>query len=305
VRITNIVGSPILASSWKGVSDTKDAHYCASTLIPKAQCTPETCLQDPATQKYGNCDADDLCPERECTKAGQVPPMDSAHGKFMLDDYGQPLLKNYRGAFTGTAFALGASHLTLVEEFPYIKSATIKIPMFPDPYNPVDPPSIAGSNWPIVIADWRPETPGNGIRIPQSEQLDKFIPSATIVMGGSSLTLDLYYTHPIGPDGQPLKNMQIEAVQSDNYMGNIFLCIDDQTGDLLSVEQYESMDVIQDWLDGHPGSRTACDILTRFSAFGEYPLLFAAKNAGVVLDVGAGSGIGRITHIEMYDTTLQ
>jgi hypothetical protein len=99
--------------------------------------------------------------------------------------------------------------------------------------------------------------------------------------------------------------MRLEAVTSDSYMGNIFLCVDPNSGDLLSIEQYESMDVIQNWLNTHPGSRQACGIMTRFSAFGDYPQMLHARNAGIVLDVGLGSGVGRITTIQIYDTSLE
>jgi hypothetical protein len=286
LRLTNLVGSAILAQNFAGVSATKDAHYCASTLLP-APPPGKTCLDE------GFCKE----PDPDCSS---TPPM--ANGQFMLDDYHMPLLKNYRGGFagSGTAFGIGTSYIKLVQELPLIKSARVALPLFDDPYAPVAPgPGIAAGNAPILIADWRPKTPANGIRIPVNEQLDKFIPSATVVFGGSSLTLDLDYVET------PEHTMRLEAVNSDSYMGNIFLCVDPNSGDLLSIEQYESMDVIQGWLNGHPGAREACGIMTRFSAFGDYPQMLHARVAGIVLDVGLGSGVGRITSVQIYDTTLE
>jgi hypothetical protein len=288
-RLTNLVGSAILSQNWAGVSAEKDAHYCASTLLPAP--TPGKTCRD-----KGFC----LEPDPDCAAAGSTPPM--SNGQFMLDDYNMPLLKNYRGGFaeTGTIFHLGTNYIKLVEELPLIKSARLQVPFFDNPYAPAAAgPGIAAGNGPILIADWRPETPANGIRIPVNEQLDKFIPSASIVFGGSSLTLDLDYVQ------QPDKTMRLEAVTSDSYMGNIFLCVDPNSGDLLSIEQYESMDVIQNWLNTHPGSRQACGIMTRFSAFGDYPQMLHARNAGVVLDVGLGSGVGRVTNVQIYDTSLE
>jgi len=288
LRLINLVGSPILAQNWAGVSAEKDAHYCASTLLPKPP-PGKTCLDE------GFC----VDPDPDCARAGSVPP--SANGKWMLDDYHMPLLSNYRGGFagSGTIFQLGTNYIKIVEELPLIKSARVSIPFPNDPYNPGgDAPSLA-SNAKLVLADWRPKTPANGIRIPVNEQLDKFIPSATVVFGGSSLTLDIDYVE------QPDKTMRLEAVSSDSYKGNLFLCVDPGTGDLLSVEQYESMDVIQNWFNTHPGSREACGIMTRFSAFGDYPQLLHARGAGIVLDVGLGSGVGRITHLQMYDASLE
>jgi hypothetical protein len=274
VRITNIVGSPILASAgFAGVpgDPKKDAHYCASTLIDGKP--------DPA------------CPSG--------PPRDSKKGTYLLDDYGQPLLTNYRGAFTGTVFSIGSEYMTMVEELPYIKSAKIKVPFFADPYAPGGAsPNGAAAQEPVVLVDWRPMTPADGIRIPVNAQRDKFIPSATVNFSGSSLTLNLDYKQL--PNGK----LKLEAVQSDNYMGNVFICQDPLTGDFLSVEQYESMEVIMNWINTHPGADDACEIIVRYSAFNNFPMMFAAKAAGVVLNVGQGSGVGRITHIEIFDTSL-
>ncbi len=275
VRITNIVGSPIL-QAWRGVpgNPQKDAHYCASTLINGQ-------------------------PDPDCAAIGSTPPRDSKRGgAYMLDDYGQPLLTNYRGAFTGTVFSLGTSHLKLLETLPNIKSARVALPFFPDPYKPGQQTSAAAVPAPIVLVDWRPETPAHGIRIPLNGQFDKFIPSASVSFGGSSLALDIDYS--LGADGAIIVN----AVQSDEYMGNLFLCQDPLTGDLLSVEQYESMEVIMSWINSHPGADDACDLLVRYSAFNNFPMMLAAKKAGVVLNVGQGSGVGRITSVELFDPSL-
>lgn len=274
VRITNLVGSPIIASmGFRGVSAEKDAYYCASTLINGE-------------------------PDPDCARAGSVPPRDSKHGgAFMLDDYGQPLLKMYKGAFTGTPFAIGSTVMKLDKTLPYIKSALVSVPLFPDPYNPEAGASLAATEKSQILVDWRPETPANGIRIPVNAQRDRFIPSATLNFSGSSLDFDIDYKEL--PDG----HVRIEAVQSDNYQGNLFLCQDPVTGDLLSVEQYESTDQILAWGDQHPGAFAACDIIIRPNVNGT-PMLFAAKQAGILLNIGLGSGKGRITSVEFYDSSL-
>lgn len=266
VRISNIVGSPVLTAGW---GTGEEAWKCASTLV----------------------DGEPL--------PGCSPPMDSRTGKYMLDDYGQPLLTNYKGAFTGTVFSIGTRYMKMVEELPYNRSAKISVPFWDNPYAPPAPGAgIAAGSAPVVLVDWRPETPGNGIRIPLNGQYDKFYPSATASFTGSSLTFDLDYAL------QPDKSMLVEALQSDNYMGNLFVCQDGATGDLLSIEQYESMEVILDWLEKHPGAEEACNIIIRPSATLGRPILFAAKGAGLVLNIGQGSGIGRITKIEIFDPSL-
>lgn len=304
LRISNLVGSPVLAAAFEDVSDTYDAHRCTSTLTSASGVElgkdangnhiEETCFSAP-----NKC----VKPLKACADGGVTPPTAWKTGAYMLDDYGMPLLTNYRGAFKkkATAFKMGTNSMKLVETLPYIKSARVSLPMFADPYNAGggSTPTATAPDAPIFIADWRPKTPANGIRIPINEQLDRFVPSATVVFGGSSLSLDIDYRE------EDDHSMTIEGVQSDSYMGNLFVCQDAGSGDILSIEQYESADVILDWFNGHPDSRQDCGIITRFSAFGDFPLLISSRAAGLVANVGIGSGRGRITNIEMFDTQLQ
>ena len=276
LRITNLVGSPIIEGlGFGGVSAEKDGYYCATTLI-------------------------DGQPDPECAAAGQVPPSDSTKGgEYMLDGYGKPILSQYKGAFTGTVFSMGTNYLQLVETFPYIKSANVKIPNFPFPYAPGSGASAVGVEAPITLLDWRPKTPANGLRIPINAQRDKFVPSYTASMSGSSLDFDIDY------DLEEGNAMRIHGVQAQNFMGYLFLCQDPNTGDLLAVEPYESTDEIMAWKVAHPGAFDACEIIIRPSAYDNtIPTSIAAKKAGLVLNVGLGSGTGRITTVEFFDTSL-
>jgi hypothetical protein len=275
LRITNLLGSPIIANAGFRGSSTKpekDAYYCATTLID------------------GKPDAD--CPNG--------PPKDSLTGEYMLDGYGKPILTKYRGVFTGTAFSMGTNHMQLVDAFPFIKSATVKIPNFPDAYNPGGGGSTAvGVPAPVTLLDWAPKTPANGIRIPINAQRDKFIPSFTASMSGASLDFNMDYELEDG------NAMRIQGVQSDNYMGFLFLCQDPVTSDILAIEPYESTDEIMAWKLAHPGAFDACEIIVRPSAYdNRIPISIAAKKAGIVLNVGLGSGTGRITTVEFFDTSL-
>jgi hypothetical protein len=84
-------------------------------------------------------------------------------------------------------------------------------------------------------------------------------------------------------------------------MGDLFLCRDPATADLLRVEQYESMAEVMDWIQTHPGSYEACGFIVRYSPFNNYPHMLAATKAGIVLLVNQGSGYGRISSVEIYD----
>src|ERR1700761_1623506 len=96
LRISNIIGSSVIASGpWMGASDTKDAYYCATTPGPDGHGDPD------------------------CVGAGgplNAPP--TVNGVMELDDNGQPLLTQYKGAFTGTPFSLGTNYMSLIQYQP-------------------------------------------------------------------------------------------------------------------------------------------------------------------------------------------
>ncbi len=267
VRITNLVGSTVLMNNWYGVSDEKDAYYCA---------TKE---------------------DAECTSNGADPRNSppKVKGVMMLDDYGQPLLTNYKGAFTETVFTLGTSHIKMVQPKPLIQSALVAVPNYPNPYFPFTGPGVAAAPMIETLGDWRPKAPNNGYRVVINGQRDKFIPAMSIDFTGSTLGLLL------DVEQQSDKSLKIVAAQSGDYMGDLFLCRDPATGDLLRVEQYESMAEVVNWIQEHPGSYDACGFIIRYSPFNNYPHMLAATKAGIVLTVNAGSGFGRISSVEIYD----
>lgn len=268
VRITNLIGSPVLMSNWTGATAEKDAHFCATH-------------------------EDD-----ECKEAGgplNSPP--KVKGVMMLDDYGQPLLTNYKGAFGETVFTIGTSHMKVIETLPLIRSAKVEVPSYPNPYDPFAV-GLAAAPKLVTLTDWHPKSPDNGIRIPINGQRDRFIPSASIDFTGTSISLNIDYNP--NPDG----TAKIEAIISNDYMGDLFICRDPVTGDLLRVEQYESMAEVMTWIQDHPGSYEACGIIIRYSPFNNYPQMFASTTAGIVLLVNQGSGYGRIATVEVYDPNL-
>jgi hypothetical protein len=186
-----------------------------------------------------------------------------------------------------------------VKNLPLIRSAVVKVPNYSNPYAPwATPTSLAPVPFIQTIADWRPKSPDNTFRIPINGQRDKFISSASIDFTGTSLSMNFDYEEL--PDG----SMKLQAVQSNDYMGDLFLCRDGATGDLLRVEQYESMAEVIDWIHAHPGSYDGCGIIIRYSPFNNYPHMLASTKAGIVMTVNQGSGYGRIASVEVYDPNL-
>jgi hypothetical protein len=277
VRLSNIIGSKVIAGGpWSGVSAQKDAYFCAT--------------HDDTDCKAGG-------------GANNVMPKIRATGQPDLDDDGQPVLTNYKGAFGETAFSLGTSHLKMVQEEPLLKSARVAVPIWDDPYSGGKSSSTtaAGPQVKVTLPDFRPLAPGSGFRIPVNAQRDRFIPAAQVDFSGQNISLAINYKK--NDDDQ---SMQILGVETQTFEGELFLCQDPGTNDLLHVRQYDSVAEVQDWLAHHPGasSSTGCDILVRFSPFNEAPVSITSKSAGVQVNVGQGVGIGRIIDALIYDVTL-
>jgi hypothetical protein len=229
-------------------------------------------------------------------------PKIRATGLTDLDDDGNPILTNYRGAFGETAFTLGTSHLKMVEPEPLIKSAKVAVPIWDNPYSGGKTgTTAAGPQVLVTLPDWRPLAPGSGFRVPFNAQRDKFIPAAQVDFSGQNISLAIDYK--LNDEDQ---SMKILAAESQTFEGELFLCKDPGTGDLLHVRQYDSVAEVQDWLQHHAGAdaSTACDILVRFSPFNEAPISITSKSAGVQVTVGQGVGIGRIISAQIYDSSL-
>jgi hypothetical protein len=277
VLYTNMVGSRVLKSGWVGVASDKDAYYCATHV-------------DVACMEGGG--------------PTNVAPTD-ATGKLLLDERGKPLLSRYPGAFGETVFAVGATHIQIIdpdEKMKLIRSAKAKVPNFTNPYDP----SSKNLGDLDVLVDWRQQAPTIGISIPLNGMRDTFHETFEVDFSGSSITLQLDYLNVnLGTKDKPEIKQKIVGVSSNDYLGDLFLCRDPKTGDLLRVEQYESMATILDWIEKHPGAREACGLMVRYSPYNNYPHLLHSKSAAVYVIVKQGSGYGRVSQVVSYDPTLE
>jgi hypothetical protein len=107
--------------------------------------------------------------------------------------------------------------------------------------------------------------------------------------------------------------LQIEAMEAAGFLGQVFLCMDPATSDILHVGIYDSAQTILDWLASHPGSRasppypsaqTACQIVvTRSPADNSVDTIVSRAN-GVLLRFGSGPGQGRVSGALLFDPGL-
>jgi hypothetical protein len=95
--------------------------------------------------------------------------------------------------------------------------------------------------------------------------------------------------------------IKVDAIEASDFLGEVFLCQDGPSGDLLSARMYSSALGIVDWLAAHPCAQAACDIIIRYSPFNNYIDFITSRANGVKLSVNAGQGLGRIVDAVLFD----
>jgi hypothetical protein len=271
VWITNLAGSPVLYNNYYAASATKDAYFCATNI-------------------------DDDC--RDVDKHNHAPL--DANGNIKMDRAGKaPLLAKYPGAFGETAFTLGTRHNKVEKKFPKFANVQAEIANFANPYD------TTSTNTPFhVLTDWKPVLPNHGLTLPVNGQRNKFIPTATFHIEGETLQMDIdYLPENVSPDGEQ-ETVHIIGVQAGNFLGEVFLCKDPYTGDLLSAHMYSSMGEIIDWVQNHPGSYDNCNIIVRYSPYNNYPRFVSSVANGIILQGNSGSGFGRVHYVTLFTPGL-
>ena len=94
--------------------------------------------------------------------------------------------------------------------------------------------------------------------------------------------------------------LQFNAVFSSDFLADVFLCQDPNTGDLLSARMYSSVGVLLDFLSTHPGLYDACGLIIRYSPYDNYADYITSLNNGVQVEVTQGGGYGRIVGALMF-----
>ncbi len=287
--LTNMFGSEVLRKNWKdipnpdpnAVEPLATAYHCATVK------DPVTCTITPAGGG---------------TPTTYLPPLD-AQGNVLVDELGRPLLAPYRGAFgtSRTAWTLGTTPITILYTKPEIESAFMKIPLHKDPYDQTsDPPSGAAAL--KILVPWLPKQPGVGFPVALTGTRDKFIETYQLDLSGNTVIANINYDIKLDNNGQPVKTGDIvfKAVETTDFLGNVFVCRDDVTKDILHVEMYTPVSVILDWFTTHPGAYQSCGIIIRYSPFGNYADYITSLTNGVRLGITQGGGFGRVIDVTLF-----
>jgi hypothetical protein len=288
LTLTNVFGSAVLAEAYQD-HDKRTAYQCASADWQTAD-------------QYAKV-------EQDCE--GELPPLDpsyvpdpqdkNAPPVLPLRENGKPILAPYKGAFVdrATAFSLGSTALTIEQTLPDLQAAKVRIETTQDPY---DPSSTATTPLHVLVEPWAPPQPGVGFLWPINGQQDKLISSGVLDFSGITTSFNVYYQ---AADGTKLAAdgtgpVAVVAVDSEDFLGEVFLCRDPQTGDLLRTRMYGSVQAIVDWIDDHPGVHDACGLVVRYSPYGNFPDYIISTAYGVRVGVTPGGGYGRVNDASMW-----
>lgn len=277
--LTNLFGSQILQTGWKASSKGKSAYYCATTI-------------DPA-----NCD-------------NQLPPLD-AQGNLQVNAVGGPRLARYPGAFAGaqTPFSLyvpsanqnnnSNTVMKVTQTFGDIQQAMVSIPLTKNPY---DPNSMSLPPMSVLIP-WTPKQPGSGFPVALTGTLDKFVETSNLDFSGTTITASVDYdcaidnkTMQCSSDGSLL----LKAVETTDFLGEVFMCQDAASGDILGIRMYTPVATILKWLNDHPGNYQACGIVIKYSPFGNYADYITSLTNGLRVNITQGGGYGRVVDVTMF-----
>jgi hypothetical protein len=276
VNLSDLFGAPAIANA--GVSGGSppggaghDPWYCATHGTP-------------------------LAPVDDCPNG---PPTD-ANNNVLLDGEGRPLFTSYKGIWNNTTFTLG-SQIPIKTELPYITSAIVNLPNYADPYD------TTSTNTPLetIVTPWIPFQPGNGIEIPINGQRSQFVQTGSLDFSGVTVTTNVDYQPVLDKNGNETA-ATIVAVETQDFLGEVFPCVDPTTGDILRVRMYSSVLDILNWFENHPGAQTACNVYIRYSPYNNYPDIITSIANGVMINVNAGAtgGYGRVGDATLFQPSL-
>lgn len=280
----------------------KDGYYCTTTLFPKncvgAACVPgclgASCEPDPECTQSNPVNAPGGQPLNQPPRALGLPGAPA-----LLDGQGQLMLTNYPGIFRGTAWTLGNS-LPINQTLPYIASALIDVPSYDNPYD-----TTSNNTVNTTLVPWIPYQSGNGFEIPINAERSQFIQTGSLDFTGVTITTNIDYL-PETDATTGKQSAKIVAVETQDFLGEVVLCTDPESLDILRVKMYGSVLDILSWFDTHPQARAACGIYVRNSPYNNYADVVTSTINGITLGInpGAGGGPARISDATLFLPSL-
>lgn len=219
----------------------------------------------------------------------------------------------------GSVFQVGgqsdvSARIKVMQTNAELLTAFVNIPNMPNPFNNNTDTKIPTTKSPLtgtsdllnVTVPWTKSVDGVGFTIPLTGTTAKFVQTAQLDFTGVLETYLLDYV-PHVPKGTTKTDgtIDIQAIEGDDFLGEVFLCQDTaNTNDLLGVKMYDAGGNILEWLTAHPGTQDSCNIIVQYSQYDNYLDVVASLSTGVVVYINQGSGYGRIVGVQAFDPLL-
>jgi hypothetical protein len=285
--VSNVFGAPAIFSGWQD-------EMVNGTLHTAYQCATDATWQPDAN----HCQI--------------PPPFDVNTQDFLRDEHGRMILSQYKGAFstTGTVFHLGpgsdasgqptASPVKIKSDNaqPAIQSISIQIPLHVNSYDLTSAFVDPQHPFTTILVPWLPKQPGVGFPIALSGTRDKFITTAQADLTGTTISANIDYDDFV--PGSTSKGQVLKAVETTDFLGYVFLCLDPNTNDMLAVKMYTPAANVLDWINKHPNTVDDCGLIVRFSPYNNFPDYITSLTNGVRLGITQGGGFGRVVDVTLF-----
>ena len=122
----------------------------------------------------------------------------------------------------------------------------------------------------------------------------------------ASQQADVFCCDGVGarPSSIETQNIKILAIETRDFLGDVFMCQDPRSGDILRIRMYDSSQTILNWFNSHPGTIDACDVIIRYAPFNNYLDKITSRTNGVTLDISKSQGNGRVDDADLWDPAL-
>jgi hypothetical protein len=176
---------------------------------------------------------------------------------------------------------------------------------FPVWNNPYDPTSGVSTTLKALLP-YVPKGAGVGFPVTIDGSRDKFVNTYNVDFSGETISASLDYDLSKNPDGS--FSLVPKAIETTDYLGLVFMCSEPNatTGqpDLLAVRMYTPSQDVLDWFTAHPTGLTDCDVVYKYSIYGNYPDYITSRANGVRLGINPGYGGGVVTDVTVFDPNV-
>jgi hypothetical protein len=220
----------------------------------------------------------------------------------------------YQGAFsaTGSVFHLGPSTNSSGQPAPSpvhvalptaatdaIQSIRIDVPIHTNSYDTTSPFVDPQKPYQSFLVPYLPKQPGVGFPIALSGTRDKFVTTGQIDLTGTTISANIDYD-AFDPTVAQSNLVVLKAVETTDFLGYAFLCVDPRTYDTLAVKMYTPAANVLDWINKHPNTVDDCGLIVRYSPYNNFPDYITSLTNGIRLGITQGGGFGRVVDLTMF-----